>query len=109
MDIPAPGHPVSPSKVASLLDDCKHLQTLVASNDVVFLLTDTWEGKWLPTLLCANENKVNLEHLFSLYDLILDTNNWFYDCVSAADCYYGSTRIQQLPCHASWCWSRGHR
>lgn len=63
MDIPAPGHSVSPSKIASLLDDCKHLQTLVASNDVIFLLTDTWESKWLPTLLCANENKVNLEHL----------------------------------------------
>ncbi|XP_062215087.1 ubiquitin-like modifier-activating enzyme atg7 isoform X2 [Phragmites australis] len=58
MEIPVPGHPVSPSKIASVLDDCKRLQTLVASNDVVFLLTDTWESKWLPTLLCANQNKI---------------------------------------------------
>lgn len=62
MEIPVPGHPVSSSNVASVLDDCKHLQTLVAANDAVFLLTDTWESRWLPTLLCASENKVKLEH-----------------------------------------------
>nr|AVY91732.1 ubiquitin-activating-like protein [Saccharum hybrid cultivar SP80-3280] len=58
MEIPVPGHPVSSSNVASVLDDCKHLQTLVAANDAVFLLTDTWESRWLPTLLCASENKI---------------------------------------------------
>lgn len=62
MEIPVPGHPVSSSKMASVLDDFKHLQTLVAANDAVFLLTDTWESRWLPTLLCASENKVNLEY-----------------------------------------------
>ncbi|EES03274.2 hypothetical protein BDA96_03G237900 [Sorghum bicolor] len=58
MEIPVPGHPVSSSKMASVLDDFKHLQTLVAANDAVFLLTDTWESRWLPTLLCASENKI---------------------------------------------------
>ncbi|KAG2599054.1 ubiquitin-like modifier-activating enzyme atg7 isoform X2 [Panicum virgatum] len=58
MEIPVPGHPDSPSKMASVLDDCKQLQTLVAANDAVFLLTDTWESRWLPTLLCASENKI---------------------------------------------------
>jgi ubiquitin-like modifier-activating enzyme ATG7 len=58
MEIPVPGHPDSPSKMASVLDDCKHLQTLVAANDAVFLLTDTWESRWLPTVLCASENKI---------------------------------------------------
>ncbi|KAL6842790.1 hypothetical protein ACP4OV_027634 [Aristida adscensionis] len=58
MEIPLPGHPVSPSKIASVLDDSKRLQTLVASNDVVFMLTETWESRWLPTLLCSNENKI---------------------------------------------------
>ncbi|KAM3350778.1 hypothetical protein ACQJBY_023070 [Aegilops geniculata] len=58
MEIPVPGNPVSPSKMSSVLDDCKHLQELVASSDVVFLLTDTWESRWFPTLLCANENKI---------------------------------------------------
>lgn len=67
MEIPMLGHPVSPSKISSVLDDCKHLQALVASNDAVFLLTDTWESKWLPTLLCANENKIAITALLG-YD-----------------------------------------
>ncbi|KAG8056210.1 hypothetical protein GUJ93_ZPchr0001g29876 [Zizania palustris] len=60
MEIPMPGHPVSPNEAASMLEDCKRLQELVASHDAVFLLTDTRESRWLPTLLCTNENKVNL-------------------------------------------------
>ena len=64
MQIPVPGHLDSASKMASVLDDCKQLQTLVAANDAVFLLTDTWESRWLPTLLCVSENKVKLEHKY---------------------------------------------
>ncbi|KAJ1284307.1 hypothetical protein BS78_03G194500 [Paspalum vaginatum] len=67
MEIPMPWHPVSPSKTASVLDDCKQLQTLVASSDAVFLLTDTLESRWLPTLLCANENKIAITALIG-YD-----------------------------------------
>lgn len=69
MEIPMLGHPVSPSKISSVFDVCNRLQTLVASSDVVFLLTDTWESRWLPTLLCANENKVNLKHYSAPEDL----------------------------------------
>uniref|UniRef100_A0A453BZ79 Autophagy-related protein 7 n=2 Tax=Aegilops tauschii subsp. strangulata TaxID=200361 RepID=A0A453BZ79_AEGTS len=58
MEIPVPGNPVSKTKMSSVLDNCKRLQALVASSDVVFLLTDTWESRWFPTLLCANENKI---------------------------------------------------
>ncbi|OAY82731.1 Ubiquitin-like modifier-activating enzyme atg7 [Ananas comosus] len=60
MAIPMPGHPVSANETASLLEDCKRLQALISSHDVVFLLTDTRESRWLPTLLCANENKASL-------------------------------------------------
>ncbi|CAO2176726.1 unnamed protein product [Urochloa humidicola] len=58
MEIPMPGHPVSPSEAAGVLQDCKRLKELVASHDATFLLTDTRESRWLPTLLCANENKI---------------------------------------------------
>uniref|UniRef100_A0A453BZ75 THIF-type NAD/FAD binding fold domain-containing protein n=1 Tax=Aegilops tauschii subsp. strangulata TaxID=200361 RepID=A0A453BZ75_AEGTS len=66
MEIPVPGNPVSKTKMSSVLDNCKRLQALVASSDVVFLLTDTWESRWFPTLLCANENKVFCLHCRSL-------------------------------------------
>ncbi|KAF0898635.1 hypothetical protein E2562_008211 [Oryza meyeriana var. granulata] len=58
MEIPMLGHNISASKLSSVHDDCKHLQTLVDSNDVVFLLNETWESMWLPTLLCADKNKI---------------------------------------------------
>lgn len=55
-----PGHPVPAQEADNVLKDCELLQSLIASHDVVFLLTDTRESRWLPTLICANENKVNL-------------------------------------------------
>lgn len=58
MAIPMPGHPVSNQEESSVLDDCRQLQELVNSHDVVFLLTDTRESRWLPTLLCTSANKV---------------------------------------------------
>lgn len=58
MAIPMPGHPVPSQEEKNVLDDCKRLHDLVESHDTVFLLTDTRESRWLPTLLCANANKV---------------------------------------------------
>ena len=63
MEIPMPGHPVSSKEAAGVLKACERLQELVATHDAVFLLTDTRESRWLPTLLCANENKVNSVHI----------------------------------------------
>ncbi|XP_020584577.1 ubiquitin-like modifier-activating enzyme atg7 [Phalaenopsis equestris] len=56
--IPMPGHPVPAQESGNVLKDCELLQSLIASHDVVFLLTDTRESRWLPTLFCANENKI---------------------------------------------------
>lgn len=60
MSIPMPGHPVPDREMTSVVEDCGRLQSLVESHDVVFLLTDTRESRWLPTLLCASLNKVSL-------------------------------------------------
>uniref|UniRef100_A0A2P2LII0 Ubiquitin-like modifier-activating enzyme ATG7 n=1 Tax=Rhizophora mucronata TaxID=61149 RepID=A0A2P2LII0_RHIMU len=58
MAIPMPGHPVTSQEEESVIDDCRRLHDLVDSHDAVFLLTDTRESRWLPTLLCANANKL---------------------------------------------------
>lgn len=65
MAIPMPGHPVPSQEEPAVLDDCRRLHDLVDSHDVVFLLTDTRESRWLPSLLCANLNKVYFLYLFS--------------------------------------------
>lgn len=60
MAIPMPGHPVPSEEENSVLEDCKHLHNLIDSHDAIFLLTDTRESRWLPTLLCANANKITI-------------------------------------------------
>ncbi|KAF5182615.1 ubiquitin-like modifier-activating enzyme atg7 [Thalictrum thalictroides] len=58
MAIPMPGHPVSTQEDDGVLEDCRHLQDLIASHDAIILLTDTRESRWLPSLFCANANKL---------------------------------------------------
>ncbi|KAL1324715.1 hypothetical protein HN51_034869 [Arachis hypogaea] len=60
MAIPMPGHPVNSQEQESVLDDCRRLSDLIDAHDSVFLLTDTRESRWLPTLLCANTNKITI-------------------------------------------------
>lgn len=38
--------------------DIQILEDLVSSHDVVFLLMDTRESRWLPTLLCTAKSKI---------------------------------------------------
>ena len=38
--------------------DCVALEELVKSHDVIYLLMDTRESRWLPTLMCATMSKV---------------------------------------------------
>ncbi|KAL6574075.1 Autophagy protein 7 [Orobanche hederae] len=60
MAIPMPGHPVTNQEEHSVLEDCRHLHDLIESHDVIFLLTDTRESRWLPTLFCADANKITI-------------------------------------------------
>lgn len=60
MSIPMPGHPVNFSSVT--LDqarrDVEQLEQLIESHDVVFLLMDTRESRWLPAVIAASKRKV---------------------------------------------------
>ncbi|KAJ9119946.1 hypothetical protein QFC24_005429 [Naganishia onofrii] len=58
MSIPMPGHPVSSAVEASTRNTVAQLESLIKAHDVVFLLMDSRESRWLPTLLAAMENKI---------------------------------------------------
>ncbi|KAK3441208.1 hypothetical protein EUGRSUZ_B01507, partial [Eucalyptus grandis] len=60
MAIPMPGHPVPSQEEESVLNDCRRLHDLISSHDVVFLLTDTRESRWLPTLFSAASSKITI-------------------------------------------------
>lgn len=46
-----PGHNVGDSTVDSVKKTVQELEKLVQEHDVIFLLTDSRESRWLPTLL----------------------------------------------------------
>ncbi|XP_058808922.1 ubiquitin-like modifier-activating enzyme ATG7 isoform X2 [Phymastichus coffea] len=58
LQIPMPGHVVGPSMLESTIVAIKKLQELYSEHDVVFLLLDSREARWLPTLMCAAHNKI---------------------------------------------------
>lgn len=76
-----PGHAIPPSEIDRVLEDCNHLQTLIASHDIIFLLTDTRESRWMPTLLCATENKASASNICSCTTnkLMFDISHEQYD------------------------------
>lgn len=56
-----PGHPIPsspPTVLASLKSDISKLEALIDEHDVVFLLMDSRESRWLPTLIGKAKNKI---------------------------------------------------
>jgi ubiquitin-like modifier-activating enzyme ATG7 len=57
-----PGHPIAtsnPALVARTKADVEKLEQLIDSHDAVFLLMDSRESRWLPTVIGAAKNKVS--------------------------------------------------
>eukprot|EP01132_Coremiostelium_polycephalum_P007851 gene7851-9665_t len=57
MTIPMPGHSVPSNEVEKVKSDFEKLESLIKDHDFIFLLTDSRESRWLPTLLCRYYNK----------------------------------------------------
>lgn len=55
-----PGHPVnfSDETMNQACSDVEKLEALIAEHDVIFLLMDTRESRWLPTVVAASKKKV---------------------------------------------------
>lgn len=55
-----PGHPVNFSDVTmeQAHRDVEQLEQLIDNHDVIFLLMDTRESRWLPTVIAASKRKV---------------------------------------------------
>ena len=69
--IPMPGHAVGASEAPSVAADCAALAALVQEHDAVFLLTDTRESRWLPSLLGAVHQKMVLNAALGFDSLLV--------------------------------------
>ena len=58
LSIPMPGHTVGDSVRSKVKDDVKQLEQLIKEHDCLFLLMDTRESRWLPTVIAAAEKKL---------------------------------------------------
>lgn len=58
LSIPMPGHTVAPNDIPAVAEDVKQLEQLIKEHDVIFMLMDTRESRWLPTLIAASKHKV---------------------------------------------------
>nr|AWV66688.1 autophagy-related protein 7 [Brachionus koreanus] len=58
LSIPMPGHYVGENIRSKVKNDVKQLEKLIKEHDCIFLLMDTRESRWLPTVISASEKKL---------------------------------------------------
>ena len=58
LSIPMPGHPIAPALVDQTKLDVQQLESLIEAHDAVYLLMDSRESRWLPTVIGASKRKV---------------------------------------------------
>lgn len=56
--IPMPGHSVSEKMAEQVMEDVRKLDRLVSDHDAIFLLMDTRESRWLPTVMANAKGKL---------------------------------------------------
>jgi ubiquitin-like modifier-activating enzyme ATG7 len=55
-----PGHPIGDSLKEESIDNIELITQAIKDHDVIFLLLDTREARWLPTLIAAHYEKVSI-------------------------------------------------
>ncbi|KAI0088341.1 E1-like protein-activating [Irpex rosettiformis] len=58
LSIPMPGHPIPPASVEQTKKDVETLEKLIDEHDAVFLLMDSRESRWLPTVIGSAKGKI---------------------------------------------------
>lgn len=70
MSIPMPGHPIPPGSEEQTKADVDTLEDLFDTHDAVFLLMDSRESRWLPTVLGSAKGKARTTFNYFIHCLI---------------------------------------
>lgn len=73
-----PGHTVSESLKEETTQALIKIENLVKEHDVLFLLTDSRESRWLPTMLGVAHNKVRHLNNANVENSILYDQQYFF-------------------------------
>ncbi|WVR04403.1 E1-like protein-activating enzyme Gsa7p/Apg7p [Kwoniella sp. DSM 27419] len=93
LDIPMPGHPWQTASKAWETASVSKLDKLIEDHDVVFLLTDSRESRWLPTVIAAAKGTlvINAALGFDTFLVMRHGKRSHDDDVSSSDalgCYF---------------------
>lgn len=58
LSIPMPGHHIDEKELAQTRKDVQLIERLIDENDAIFLLMDTRESRWLPTIVALAKHKL---------------------------------------------------
>lgn len=96
LSIPMPGHSVgqSPEETEKVKEDVSKLEELIDGHDAVFLLMDTRESRWLPTVISALKNKCVITAALG-FDTFLVMRHGARDAANIT--YQGSTALDSIP------------
>uniref|UniRef100_A0A8C9YAN5 Ubiquitin-like modifier-activating enzyme ATG7 n=1 Tax=Sander lucioperca TaxID=283035 RepID=A0A8C9YAN5_SANLU len=109
MSIPMPGHPVnfSQATLSQAQTDVEHLEKLISQHDVVFLLMDTRESRWLPTVIAASKRKLVVNAALGFDTFVVMRHGLKKPIVSqtgSAPSVPGSSLFSNIPGHKLGCY-----
>uniref|UniRef100_A0AAQ5ZVB9 Ubiquitin-like modifier-activating enzyme ATG7 n=1 Tax=Amphiprion ocellaris TaxID=80972 RepID=A0AAQ5ZVB9_AMPOC len=103
MSIPMPGHPVnfSQATLSQAQKDVEQLEKLISEHDVVFLLMDTRESRWLPTVIAASKRKLVVNAALGFDTFVVMRHGLKKPPVSQTP---GSSLFSNIPGHKLGCY-----
>ena len=94
-----PRHPISPSARDQTKKDLEQLEALIEEHDAVYLLMDSRESRWLPTVIGAARGKVSARSMYAPWTrgatILTSTRT-----ATAGD--ERCAGVRYLPRHAAW-------
>lgn len=87
MEVPMIGHPVSGSNEDQVRESYETLERLFSEHDVIFLLMDSRESRWIPTLMGVLQNKIVINAALG-FDGYLVMRHSPLDMDDRLGCYY---------------------
>ncbi|TRY69526.1 hypothetical protein TCAL_03810 [Tigriopus californicus] len=107
--VPMPGHAISEALEKGVLDDFNLLDRIVQEHDVIFLLMDSRESRWLPTVMGATYKKIVINAALGLDSFVVmrhgtrDSRS-FQDPNAKANAFLGGKDVTYVPGHDLGCY-----